>query len=189
MSLPTPDGRPRLPELTFRVFNRSLHPDWFVVKDHKRVAKDGWIADIRIIDRGHVVNWSSGSTRLTEVLLYDGIELPKDGLLSESKVRGERITTLKPAVGVEYQSIVELEHSDPEIFAHLNDEMIKDTDRAGLAFAFPSAHRFAPCGLSQIVIESRARGLLIQTFHTFPDERSIVRTQSLFETKMAISAH
>jgi len=27
----------------------------------------------------------------------------------------------------------------------------------------------------------RARGLAIQSFHTFPEERAIVRTQSLFE--------
>lgn len=189
MSSPTPDSRPKTPDLAFRVYNRTLHPDWFVVKDHKRIAKDGWVADVRLIDRGHVVIWSSGETRLTEVLISDGIELPHEGLLSESKVRGERITTLRPTIGVEYQSIVEVERNDPEVFAHLNEEIIRDSERAGLACAFPSPHRFAPSGLSQIVVEARARGLLIHTFHTFPDERSIVRTQSLFETKLAISAH
>ncbi|MDX2036634.1 MAG: DUF2617 family protein [Isosphaeraceae bacterium] len=189
MSLPPPDPRPKTPDLAFRVYGRAIHPDWFAVKAHRRFVKDGWTADVRIIDRGHVVIWSSGETRLSEVLLRDPVDLPREGLLSESKVRGERITTLRPAIGVEYQSIVEVERNDPEIFSHLSEEIRGDDDRGGLSCVFPPSHRFAPSATSRIVVEARARGLLIHTFHTFPDERSIVRTQSLFETKLALSAH
>jgi hypothetical protein len=35
--------------------------------------------------------------------------------------------------------------------------------------------------LSFIGVESRQKKLLIQSFHTFPDDYAIVKTQSLFE--------
>ena len=39
-----------------------------------------------------------------------------------------------------------------------------------------------PAPISHIRFEARARGLIIHAFHTFPEERAIVRTQSLFES-------
>jgi hypothetical protein len=35
--------------------------------------------------------------------------------------------------------------------------------------------------LSYISVETRQRSLLIQAFHTFPDDYAIVKTQSVFE--------
>jgi hypothetical protein len=49
------------------------------------------------------------------------------------------------------------------------------------------AHRFEAPGrldvgaFSWIDVETRPRSLLVQTFHTFPDDSAIVKTQSLFE--------
>ena len=36
--------------------------------------------------------------------------------------------------------------------------------------------------VSWVNVETRARSLLVQAFHTFPDDLAIVKTQSLFET-------
>ena len=35
--------------------------------------------------------------------------------------------------------------------------------------------------LSYVNVETRSRSMLIQAFHTFPDDYAIVKTQSLFE--------
>ena len=58
-------GQSRVADLTFQVFGRSLHPDWFAVRAHRRVAHDSWMADIRIIEGGHAVLWRAGEVRLS----------------------------------------------------------------------------------------------------------------------------
>ena len=46
---------------------------------------------------------------------------------------------------------------------------------------FDSSGRMALGALSYIHVESRARQLLIQAFHTFPDDYAIVKSQSMFQ--------
>lgn len=182
-------GRTRVADLAFQVFGRALHPDWFVVRSHRRFSQGNWEADVRIIEGGHAVIWGSGKVRLTEVLAGPETVLPEPGLLYHSTVRHERTTELQPGGGAaEYQACFEAERIDPEVFAHLNDELTLDATKGGLFHRFSPSNRMAPSPISHVHIESRPRGLLIQAFHTFPDEKAIVRSQSLFEVR-SVKAH
>jgi hypothetical protein len=160
-------GQSRVADLTFQVFGRSLHPDWFAVRAHRRVAVDAWQADLRIIDGGHAIIWRSGEIRLTEVLAGPATLLPESGLLFHSPIRHERAAVLKPGVGVEYQTCFEVERVDSEVFDHLCDEMVLDTHRDRLFHRFADANRLAPAAISHLAFESRAKGLLVHAFHPF----------------------
>jgi hypothetical protein len=179
-------GRSRVADLAFQVFGRTIHPDWFAVRAHRRVTQDGWEADVRIIEGGHAVIFRAGPVRLAEVLAGPETHLPEPGLLYHSAVRHERSTTLRPGGDVEYQTCFEVERVDPEVFAHLSDEMALDPNRGGLFHRFSPSNRMAPAAISHIRVEAKVRGLTIHAFHSFPDERAIVRTQSLFEPKVAL---
>jgi hypothetical protein len=181
-------GRSRVADLVFQVFGRTLHPDWFVVRGHRRITQDGWEADVRIIEGGHAVLFRAGPQRISEVLSGLVTVLPEPGLLFHSPVRYERSTTLCPGGAVEYQTCFEVERVDPEVFVHLSDEMTLDTSRDRLFYRFAPSNRMAPAPISHIRIEARVKGLSIQAFHTFPDEHAIVRTQSLFEPCHAVPA-
>ena len=50
-----------------------------------------------------------------------------------------------------------------------------------LLHRFQDGGRLALGAVSFIDIETRPRGLLVQAFHTFPEDRAIVKSQSLFE--------
>jgi Protein of unknown function DUF2617 len=176
-------GRTRVSELVFQVFSRSVHPDWFAVKAHRRIVQEGWEADLRVIDGGHAVSFRSGKVRLTEVLTGPENPLPEPGLLFHSTIRHERSVTLRPGPAIEYQSCFEVERVDPEVFAHLSDELALDAAPARLFHRFAPQNRLAPAPLSLLRFEARVRGLTVHAFHTFPEERAIVRTQSLFEPK------
>lgn len=180
-------GRSRVADLAFQVFGRSLHPEWFAVREHRRIVQDGWEADIRIIEGGHAVLFRSASTRLAEVLSGPETILPEPGLLFHSPIRHERSTSLEPGGAILYQSCFEVERVDPEVFAHLSDEMTLDASRERLFHRFQPVNRMAPAPLSHVRIESRVRGLSINAFHTFPEERAIVRTQSLFEPRTTLA--
>lgn len=176
-------GRTSVADLAFRVYGRGLHPEWFAVRAFRRYVQAGWEVDVRIVEGGHVILWSCGTTRLAEVLIGAETPLPESGLLYQSSVRQERSATLRPGSHVEYQSCFAVERIDAEIFAHLNDELILDASRNGLFHRFAPRNRLDPAPLSRIDVEPRSRGLSMQTFHTFPEERAIVRTQSLFEIR------
>jgi hypothetical protein len=176
-------GRSRVADLTFQVFNRALHPDWFATREFRRVEQLGWEADLRIIDGGHAVVFRCGSIRLTEILSGPDTMLPDAGLLFHSHLRRERSTILRPGGTIEYQSCLEVEQVDIEIFRHLCEEIRLDGSRDRLFHHFRSFNRLAPEPISHVLVTARVHDLSIQSFHTFPDECAIVRTQSLFELK------
>ena len=62
------------------------------------------------------VVFRSGSIRLTEILSGPETPLPEAGLLFHSHLRRERSTILRPGGTIEYQSCLEVEHVDLEIF-------------------------------------------------------------------------
>lgn len=174
-------GRSRVADLAFRVLGRAIHPEWFAVRGHRRVVKTGWEADVRIIEGGHAISWASGDARLTEVLAGPETAPPEAGWLFDSPVRRERAARLTPYPRVEYQTCFEVERLDPEVFAHVCAELTLDAAPGDLFHRFAPAGRLAPSPISRLHLEARGKGLSVSAFHTFPEERAIVRVQSLFE--------
>ena len=175
-------GRSRVGDLVFQVYNRLLHPDWFVVKNFCRVTRNGWEADIRIIEGGHAVIFRAGGSRMTEVVAGPDTLLPEPGLVFHSPIKHERSTTIGPKAGAAYQTCFEVERVDEEVFAHLCMEMTLDASRERLFHRFAPLNRMAPAPITHLSYVAMARGLSVHSFHTFPEERAIVRTQSLFES-------
>ena len=92
-------GKSRVADLAFQVFARALHPDWFLTRAHRRVVRDGWQADARIVEGGHVLHWACGPIRLTEILGDSRALLPERGLLYHSPVKQERSASLRASSG------------------------------------------------------------------------------------------
>ena len=174
-------GRSAVADLSFQVFGRPMHPDLFASRAFCRVARTGWEADVRIIEGGHAILWSSGQVRLAEVLAGPQFEPPEFGTLYQSRVRCERSTTIRQGASIEYQTCFSVERLDKDVYAHLNQELTLDAAPHDLFHVFGRRHRLLPSPLSRIRIDARGRGLSIAAFHTFPEEQAIVRTQSLFE--------
>src|SRR5262249_44401025 len=95
-------GRSRIADLSFQVFNRRLHPEWFATRVFRRLEHSAWQADLRIIEGGHAVLFQSGSIGLTEVLSGPETRLPDPGLLFHSQLTRERSTHLCPGGSIEY---------------------------------------------------------------------------------------
>lgn len=176
-------GGPRVADLAFQVFDRTLHPEWFSVRTHRRYAQAGWEADVRVVEGGHVILWGCGPVRVAEVLTGPETELPEPGRLYRSAVRSERSASLRPGPDVDYQTCFAAERIDAEVFAHLSEELTSDAGRGSLFVRHAAASRLAPAPLSRIYVEARPRGLSVQAFHTFPEERAIVRSQTLIEVR------
>jgi Protein of unknown function DUF2617 len=180
-------GRSSVADLAFRVFNRSLHPEWYSTCAFRRIEGKGWKADIRIIEGGHVAIFRSASNCLSEVLCGPETELPETGLVFHSHLKHERSAALAPGGSIEYHTCFEVEHAEPEVFRHLCEEAASDSVQQGLFHTFRPTNRLSPPPISRIHLDFNARSLSMHVFHSFPEERAIVRTQSRYEIRPAAS--
>ena len=173
--------RPKLSELMFLVYSRPLHPELFELLRERHIQRETYQASVRITDAGHLVSWQHGSICLSEVLAMARSPLPRKRRLLACRLRGERTETVQCADGVVYQTSLTVERLERSLFARMHDELESDAVSPGLVHNFRPHHRLSPSPLSYIAIEARLGTLLIQAFHTFPDECAIVKIQSLYE--------
>lgn len=174
-------ARPKVAELAFQVYGRSLHPELFEVYTSRLVERGGYTAKIDITSAGHVVTWRYKGLTLTEVAASAQHPLPKKRRLISYRLRGERNDRVECRGGITYQVSFQLEPVAPETFWMFQQELALDGNRQGMLHTFDSSGRMALGALSYINVESRNRSLLVQAFHTFPDDYAIVKSQSLFE--------
>lgn len=173
--------RPKVAELVFQLYGRPLHPELFVVYKSRRVDRGGYRAKIDITSAGHVVTWNYQGTTLTEVATSAHHPLPTRRRLMCHNLRGERNERVECRGGLVYQVSFQLEIVDPHVFWSIQEEFAQDGQRQGLLHTFAPNGRMALGALSYINIETRNRSLLVQAFHTFPDDYALVKSQSLFQ--------
>ncbi len=173
--------RPKVAELAFRLYGRSLHPELFQVHKTRTIERGGYTAQVNITSAGHVVTWRYGGVTLTEVAASSQHPLPRKRRLMSHPLRGERNCRIDCRGGITYQTSFQLEPVSPEVFWTFQEELAIDGQRRGLLHVFDASGRMALGALSYIHVETRSRSMLVQAFHTFPDDYAIVKSQSLFE--------
>lgn len=173
--------RPKVAELAFQVFGRALHPELFEVHKSRTLTRGDYSARLEITTAGHVVTWRYRGLTLTEVACSAQHPLPERRRLLSYRLKGERNDRVECRGGIVYQTSFQLESMAPELFWAFQDELTKVGDKQGLIHTFDSSGRMALGAISYIHAESRNRSLLVQAFHTFPDDYAIVKVQSVFE--------
>ena len=173
-------ARPKVAELVFQVYGRPLHPELFEVYQTRTVRRGDYEAKVDITSAGHVVTWRYAGITLTEVASSAHHPLPERRRLMNYSLKGQRADALECRGCVRYEMNFQLEPVAPEVFWTFQSELAQDGLRHGMLHRFDSSGRMALGALSYINIEARNRQLLIQAFHTFPDDYAIVKSQSLF---------
>lgn len=175
--------RPRVCDLVFQLYGRPLHPELFDILAVRKVQRDDCELVVRITRTGHVISFEDRHVHLTEVAAAADQELPQRRRLLTHRLRGEHSDQLACMHGVTYQVSFQVEVLPPEIFLHVHDEILTDGAKRGLLHNFQPHHRLALAPLGFVTVESRAGCLFLSSFHTFPDEHTVVKTQSLIERK------
>src|SRR5205085_12317764 len=145
--------------------------------------RDDYDLTVRITRTGHVISWENKDVHLTEVAAAVDQPLPEKRRLLSQRLRGEHNNHLACAHGISYQTSFQVEVLSPEIFLHVHDEILADGGKRGLLHNFQPHHRLSLAPLGFIAVESRAGCQFISSFHTFPDEHTVVKSQSLIEKK------
>jgi hypothetical protein len=175
--------RPKVSDLVIHLYGRPLHPELFDILATRKVQREDYELTVRITRTGHVISFENTDVHLTEVTAASAQELPHKRRLLGVKMRGEQQKAIQCAHGINYQLTFQVEVLPPEIFLHVHDEILADGAKRGILHNFQPHHRLALAPLGYIAVEGRADCLFLSSFHTFPDEHTIVKTQSLIERK------
>ena len=174
-------ARPKVAELVFQLYGRPLHPELFEVHATRHLKRGDYDAKVDITSAGHVVTWRYAGLTLTEVATSAHSPLPERRRLMSYRLKDNRDDRVQCRGGVSYQVSFQLETVEPEIFWTFQHELAQEGQRQGMLHKFNSSGRLALGALSYINLQSRDRSLLVQAFHTFPDDYALVKSQSLFE--------
>jgi hypothetical protein len=175
--------RPPVCDLVFQLYGRPLHPELFEILASRTLRREDYDLTVRVTRTGHVISWDNGEVHLTEVAAAADQPLPERRRLLHHRLRGEHNGKLACAHGVRYETSFQVETLPPEIFLHVHDEIVADGEKRGLLHNFPSHHRLAVAPLGFITADARPGCLCLTTFHTFPTEHTVVKTQSLIERR------
>jgi hypothetical protein len=177
-------ARPAVHDLVFQLYDRPLHPELFEIVACETVARPDFQAQVRITRSGHVVSWSARCGPplfLTEVVNADEEHFPSRRLLSHP-FRQERYAAVEPCLGVRYQACFQVETLPPALFLKVNDELLRESKRHGFIHYFPPAEPFELAPIGYVTMDGKPGCQLVHAYHTFPEECTVVKTQSLFET-------
>lgn len=173
--------RPKTTELLFQLYGRPLHPELFEICKTECVKRGDYEARLQITRTGHVITWRYAGLTLTEVATSSHQPLPERRRLMSYRLKGERIDRVECRGKVAYDMSFQVEAVEPEVFWALQHELMCDGKRRGVLHQFNASGRLALGPISYLTFEARNRNLMVQAYHTFPDERAIVKSQSLFQ--------
>jgi hypothetical protein len=168
-------------DLHFFVFDRPLHPELFRQYAAFRVSQGRYHADTWIVGLGHVVTVSWDGRSLTELLGRDSELLPTRGVISRFRLKGERDQERRLPDGSCHMVSSQVETMDEPLYKSVHKDLLRHAMKRG---GFVTYNDWADGDLvpfSYVDHEARDAEFHIHAFHAFPHERTLVKTQSIFE--------
>jgi hypothetical protein len=95
--------RPKIAELVYQLYGRSLHPELFDIHQTRTVERGAYKATVQITSAGHLVAWQYRGLMLTEVAAGAHHPLPQRRRLMSYRLKGERTDRLEIRAGVSYE--------------------------------------------------------------------------------------
>ncbi|MHC4294177.1 MAG: DUF2617 family protein [Planctomycetota bacterium] len=171
----------RLSTLRFYLYDRPLHPELFEIHHDHYIVKNGYEAQVWVTGCSHVIGFFRDEAALVEVTGDSESDLPQRGLLLELPFHGERDHECKRSEGINYMMNFQVETMSPAVYSRTHHDLARVGSRHGLFVPFPMwmAHSLTP--FTYIDYQARPNELHVFAFHAFPEELTIVKTQSIFE--------
>lgn len=175
-------ARPKVAELSFRLFSRSLHPELFEVYRSRTIERELYRVRLDITSSGHVVTWNSGTAVVSEVATSRQQPLPSKRELFAHALKGNLSEQLDVRGGTSYRTRFSLEAATSNLFFSIQEQLAGQEGPDSIMHTFDSSGRICWGAISLMHVEARRRSLRIRAFHTFPDDNAVVKVESVFST-------
>lgn len=168
-------------ELTFSLFQRPLHPELFELYARRQLKTEKYEAIIWVTGCTHVVSVFAGDACLSEVVSAPGQMLPRHGLVERFKFRGQRSHKCTLNRGVSYMTDFQVEKMSPNLYRQSYTELERFARSRGVFVKFSGSDDGRLQPFCYIDFEARHSELHIHTFAAYPEQITMVKTQSLFD--------
>jgi hypothetical protein len=166
-------------DLQLRLYLRALHPEFFTIRGRRSFGHGGFQGEVWLLDVGHVITFVEGSEAIAEVIAPREMELPKRGLARTLDLVGQNEHRLEARGPIIYHMAYQVDAQDSATYLREVEELLTSA-RQGHLF-IEDTREAVKRPFSYAVPEPRGRGLLVHTWHGFPAENTILRTQTLIE--------
>lgn len=171
----------RIDELHFYLYQRPVHPELFRIHQVKQVQQRRYHAEVWIVGLAHVVSVQCGKHCLTELIADESEMLPKLGLAISFRFRGERDHSQTFDNGMKYILSTQVERMTPNLFPSSHRDLLHYAQTRGMFQSFDEWESGGLAPFTFIDYEAREREFHVHAYHVFPDEMTLLRTQSIFE--------
>lgn len=172
--------RPDVADMVLRVLERSVHPELFETLCQTTIPVGRNQATLRISNFGHAIEFRTAQAVVTEVATSKFSPLPQQGRMVDRRLIGYRTHSFE-CPGLKYHCSYQLDVVPAEVFLQVHREMEADARRAILTASLPGSSVSSPDCLSYLMSDLLPQGLVVHSFHTFPDNGAVLRIQTLFE--------
>ncbi len=168
-------------DLNLFVFDRPLHPELFRHVADYQVQQGRYRAQISIIGLGHIVTVTCADTSVTELIAGDNDLLPSRGVITRFRLKGERDLERRTPEGWNYLISTQVETMDDALYKSVHHDLVRHAQKRGWYHAFEQWSDGDMAPFSYLDHEARDREFHVHAFHAFPQERTLVKTQTIFE--------
>jgi hypothetical protein len=172
----------RLSDLHLCLYSRPFHPELFQIYAAEQYRGPAYEMDAWIVGCSHVITFRAGQAVLTELTASDERLLGRRRLLGRWRLRGERTCRQSLDRGrINYIASFQVEVLSDHLYRQIHQELVEEGRKRGVLAQFSQWQNDGLTPFAYLNCELCARELRATAFHGFPDENSLVKTQSIFE--------
>ncbi len=171
----------RIDDLHFYLYQRALHPELFHIHQVQHVEQRRYHAELWIIGLAHVVTVQFGKSFLAELISDENEVLPKMGLVTSFRFRGERDHSQSFPDGLRYMLSSQVEKMSANLFPSSHRDLVRHAQKRGMFAAFKEWESDGLAPFTFIDYEAREREFHVHAYHAFPEDMTLLKTQSIFE--------
>ena len=170
-----------LRELTFHLYKRSLHPELFNIYESRHFFQSGYEVMIWITGCSHVVGIFSDNRCLVEIIAQPGQRLPSGGIIESFTFSRQKDYRCSWSNGLGYMLNSQMENMSANLYKHTHRELTKSANKQGLLIEYPQWSKGNITAFSYLDYETSESEVQIHAYHAFPEQQTILKTQSLFQ--------
>jgi hypothetical protein len=171
----------RVDDLHFYLYERALHPELFHIHQVKHLKQRRYHAEIWVIGLGHLVTVRFGKQDLTELVFEASELLPKAGLVTSFRFRGERDHSQSFQEDARFILSTQVERMSANLFPASHRDLVRYAQKRGMFESFDDWECDGLSPFTFIDYEAREREFHVHAYHAFPEGQTLLKTQSIFE--------
>jgi hypothetical protein len=172
--------------LTLLLYQRTLHPEFFKIQDSEQISRRAYEADVWLVEGGHVITFTANKNTLTEVIVNQHDTLQDRNLLQSIQCRGEKYHEMTVGPNIKYMISTQEEQLTQTLYDATREEISAYSAKRELMSAEGQFPGEGGGYLSVLDIERRSHELLVQSFHLFDDNLTVIKTQAIFEVMKGV---